>query len=361
MKVLSTGHYASSISTTIAQFQLLIGLQKKGVDVTVIGLFSDEILKILEDNDITCIASFPNSKFDTDYIAQIQSYVQENQIDIVHAFNGKCLRNVNIALKDTPVKLITYMGSTSLYWHDPSAYLTYLNPRIDAIICNSTHVYEHVKKQLFGKRKQKAVKIYKGYDPKWFEQSKAFDYATINIPQNAVKVCLAANYLKVKGIEYFIKSSYFLEKNSNIHYILLGDMRGNKTIPELVAKSPIRDRIHVMGSQKDAVSFFKGADIYVQTSNNEGFGRAISEAMCSKKPIVMTNAGGCTELIDTKSGKVVPKKNPKAIAKAILKLAEDKALRLQMGEAAYERIQNTYAIEKTIDETLALYNKILTS
>ena len=71
--------------------------------------------------------------------------------------------------------------------------------------------------------------------------------------------------------------------------------------------------------------------------------------------------GGGTELIDTKSGIVVPKKNPKAIAKAILKLAEDKALRLQMGEAAYERIQNTYSIEKTIDETLALYNKILTS
>ncbi|MGB2274112.1 MAG: glycosyltransferase family 4 protein, partial [Flavicella sp.] len=328
---------------------------------TVIGLFSDEILKILEHNGIKCIASFPDSKFDRNYIEQIQAYVRENQIDIVHAFNGKCLRNVNIALKDIPVKLITYMGSTSLYWHDPSAYLTYLNPRIDAIICNSAHVYKHVKKQLFGNRKQKAVKIYKGYDPTWFEDSNTFDYTTINIPENAIKVCLAANYLKVKGIEYFIKSSYHLEKNNNIHYILLGDMRGNKTVPELVAKSPIKKRIHVMGSQKNAVSFFKGADIYVQTSNNEGFGRAISEAMCSKKPIIMTDAGGCTELIDVKSGIVVPKKNPKAIAAAILKLAEDKELRLQMGKAAFERIQKTYSIEKTIDETLALYKNTLNS
>ena len=46
----------------------------------------------------------------------------------------------------------------------------------------------------------------------------------------------------------------------------------------------------------------------MQTSLEEGFGRAISEAMSVGKPIVMTDAGGCTELIDEHSGIIVPKK-----------------------------------------------------
>jgi hypothetical protein len=44
-----------------------------------------------------------------------------------------------------------------LYWHDLSSYLTYLNPRVDKIICNSIYVFEHVKKQLFKKNKNKTL------------------------------------------------------------------------------------------------------------------------------------------------------------------------------------------------------------
>ena len=71
-------------------------------------------------------------------------------------------------IKNSSIKSVIYFGSASLHWYDPSSYLTYLNSNIDAIICNSQFVYEHVKNQLFGKRKEKVVRIYKGYNPDWF-------------------------------------------------------------------------------------------------------------------------------------------------------------------------------------------------
>lgn len=359
MKVLSTGDYVGNITNSIAQFELLIGLKKKGVDLIIVANFTDEILKKFTDAGITCIKEFPTSKVDFDYIKNIKKYVTEYKIDIIHAFHGNALRNTIVAVKDLPVKLITYMGSTSIHWHDPSAYFTYLSPRVDKIICNSDYVYKHVRNQLFGKRKQKAIRIHKGYNPEWFAHIVPFDFSTLGISEDTTVVCLAANYLKVKGIEYYIKATYHIDPNTNIRFLLLGDMRGNKAVPELIEKSPLKEKIMALGSRSDAVALFKAADIYVQTSIREGFGRAISEAMCAKLPVVMTDAGGCTELIDEQSGIVVEKKNPKAIANGIMQLVNNKELRKQMGQNAYDRILNVYPISKTVEETLDLYHSVL--
>lgn len=360
MNILSTGDYSVSLTISIAQFELLIGLKKKGVNMVVVAKFSNEIYDKLTAAGVVCIKDYPNLKVDFEYVSRMKQYLEKYNIDIIHAFDGKALRNVIIAIKKNPIKLITYMGSTSIHWHDPSAYFTYLSPRVDKIICNSDYVYKHVRNQLFWRNKSKAVKIFKGYNPHWFQDVTPIDLKNYNINTSSTIVCLAANYLKVKGIEYFIEATYHIKKETDISFILIGDMRAQtEKINKLIEKSPIKEKIYALGFQASPVAFFKSIDIYVQTSNREGFGRAISEAMCAGKPIVMTNAGGCTELIDKNSGIVVEKKNPKAIAKGIMTLVNDKTRRESMGENAYKRISETYHIDKTIEETYALYQSLL--
>tara|TARA_B100000809_G_scaffold43630_1_gene37866 strand:+ start:34876 stop:35970 length:1095 start_codon:yes stop_codon:yes gene_type:complete len=358
MNILSTGYYKENITYSIAQFELMIGLKKKGINIIIVAKFSEEILKKFKMANIHCIEDFPDSKIDFKYIERMKQYIDTYEIDIIHAFRGIILRNMVIAVKKSPVKLIAYMGSTSLHWHDPSAYFTYLSKRVDKIICISKSIQQHVKNQLFGKKKEKAIKIVKGYNPNWFNEITPYDYSELGINRNTKIICLAANYLKVKGIEYYIKSTYYIDKNIDAHFILLGDMRDNKTVPKLIENSPLKDKIHALGSRTDIISFLKGADVYVQTSNNEGLGRAIIEAMCCEKPIIMTNAGGCTELIDKSSGIIVPRKNPKAIAEAIVKLVNDEKLRKSMGQNALSRIENHIHVDNTIEQTIDLYKTL---
>ncbi len=92
---------------------------------------------------------------------------------------------------------------------------------------------------------------------------------------------------------------------------------------------------------------------------SKGFGRAVSEAMSVGKPIITTDSGGGTELVDKNSAIVVPIKNSKAIGQAVSKLVNDDALRVEMGKNANKRIQTVFHIDKTIEETLALYKKLL--
>ena len=77
------------------------------------------------------------------------------------------------------------------------------------------------------------------------------------------------------------------------------------------------------------------------------------------KPIIMTDAGGCTELIDKSSGIITPLKNPKAVGKAISSLVNNAELRKQMGINAQKRIEKKYHIHDTVENTLELYKQLL--
>ncbi len=344
-----------------AQIELVVGLQKKGVNILLTGNFSKEVESNLKELEVNYKKIFPVKKIDKNYIQNFKEVLKDYQIDLVHFVDGKSARSGLIALKNTTIKSVIYFGSGSLHWYDPSSYLTYLNPNIDAIICNSQFVYKHVRKQLYGKHKDKAVQIYKGYNPKWFVNDTAKDLSEFGVPKDAIVVSLIGNHRKIKGTKYFLQSSYYLESKKKIHYVLIGDKTQNSKLLKLKNNSKIADKIHLLGRREDVVSILKSTDIYVQTSLEEGFGRAISEAMSVGKPIVMTDAGGCTELIDEYSGIVTPLKNPKAIAKAISKLANDDDLRTKMGIKAKERISTVYHINDTVNKTLNLYQQLLNS
>lgn len=222
---------------------------------------------------------FPKGSFDFKFVKKAKELLRKEQYDIVQFLNGKTSRNILLAIeKDNPIKKVSYMGSVSIHWYDPSALFTYLSPKLDKIICNSNYVYKHVKKQFFGKSKDKPVMIYKGYDSSWFKNIKAFDYSQLGIPKDAIVVTYVGNHRKVKGTKYFLQSSFHLNSKKEIHYVVIGLHSDAPSLVKIGKKSPIAKNIHFLGIRNDAVSLIKGSDIYAQTSITEGLGRAISEA-----------------------------------------------------------------------------------
>ncbi|HUO66642.1 MAG TPA: glycosyltransferase, partial [Gammaproteobacteria bacterium] len=73
-----------------------------------------------------------------------------------------------------------------------------------------------------------------------------------------------------------------------------------------------------------------------------------------------TDCGGSPEVVvDGRCGIVVPVHDAPALARAIARLYEHPELRRQLGAAARERIANDFRIERTIEETLALYRGLV--
>lgn len=119
------------------------------------------------------------------------------------------------------------------------------------------------------------------------------------------------------------------------------------------------DRIHFLGARNDIPQLLTAADIYCQPNlAGEGFSIAFIEACFAQLPIVTSAIGGATEIVDSKTGFLLPPGDVSAFADTLKTLIDNEGLRRQMGRAARERVlaqcdpkQQFSALEKVFRET----------
>ena len=96
------------------------------------------------------------------------------------------------------------------------------------------------------------------------------------------------------------------------------------------------------------------------SSETEGLGTSLLDAMAAGKACVGTSVGGIPEVIaDGESGLLVPPHDPAALAAAIVRLLKDAALRHRMGDAGLTRVQSHFSVERMVDGTLEAYNDVV--
>ena len=83
---------------------------------------------------------------------------------------------------------------------------------------------------------------------------------------------------------------------------------------------------------------YRAADVFCLPSLQEGFGIAFLEAMASGLPIVACRSTAVPEVVpDGEAGLLVPPDDPKALARALIRLLRDPLLRRRMGEAGMRK------------------------
>ena len=95
------------------------------------------------------------------------------------------------------------------------------------------------------------------------------------------------------------------------------------------------------------------------SSVTEGLGTSLLDAMAAGKPIVATTTGGIPEVVvDGETGFLVPPRDDRAMADAIITLLKDSAQRAQMGAAGLARAQSKFSAERMLQETLRVYKRV---
>jgi glycogen synthase len=101
-------------------------------------------------------------------------------------------------------------------------------------------------------------------------------------------------------------------------------------------------------------------DAVVSSSNNEGTPFTIIEAMAAGCPVVATAVGGVPDLIDDRvTGLLVPPRNTRLLAAAILRVLDDRALALGLADTARARAQVRFRTSRFVAEMNALYERLL--
>ena len=114
--------------------------------------------------------------------------------------------------------------------------------------------------------------------------------------------------------------------------------------------------IQYLGEIESVRSILKSCRYYVLPSYREGTPRSSLEALSTGRPVITTDVPGCREtVINKKNGLLVPPKNPKALAKAMITLLEqkDKAIK-SMAKQSYLIAKKKYKIEKVNKSILSI-------
>lgn len=122
----------------------------------------------------------------------------------------------------------------------------------------------------------------------------------------------------------------------------------------------LSDRVRFLGRRDDTADLLGACDVFVLPSRYEGLGVAALEAMAAGRPVVCSAVGGLAfSVIDGRTGVLVPPDDPAALAAALVPLVRDRGLRLRLGEAGPERIDEGFREEQMVAAHVALYRTLL--
>jgi glycosyltransferase involved in cell wall biosynthesis len=145
----------------------------------------------------------------------------------------------------------------------------------------------------------------------------------------------------------------------NMQLWLIGDGLLRPAMERLVNEKCLSSAILFFGALPDVKDYLADCDLFILSSDWEGFGIVVAEAMAAGKPTIATCVDGVPELVvDGVTGILVPPQNPQALAQGILHLAKNPDLRQRMGKAAEEQARERFDISRTAKEYESLYLKL---
>ena len=187
----------------------------------------------------------------------------------------------------------------------------------DAFICVSKLVYDLQTQGLTNEEKQKFYLVYNGIDTEKFNK-----YKSVKKDNDRFIIGYAGRIANNKGIDILLKAFVILTKKyNNIYLQLAGNDDGYlKEVEQFINDNKLQNRVEYLGCLKDMELFYKKLDIFVLPSVvKEAFGLTICEAMYCGVPVITTDSGAQSEIIENGvNGYIIKSNNSEILAKEII-------------------------------------------
>lgn len=145
---------------------------------------------------------------------------------------------------------------------------------------------------------------------------------------------------------------------NNTILIIVGDGPKRNQLKKLVSHLNLTDKVFFPGWQKDLVSFYKTADLFIVSSSSEGYNRTVIEAMACKLPVIMTDVGLAGEAIKNEvNGLIVKVNNTTDLTNAIIKLVSNNTLCQRLSEQGFKTVQSLLSEEENFQLQFACWQK----
>jgi glycosyltransferase involved in cell wall biosynthesis len=180
------------------------------------------------------------------------------------------------------------------------------------------------------------------------------------------EILFVGRHVERKGVNILIEAFDIIHKMIPHNLIIVGDGPERPAWENLSSRLQLGTRVKFTGwisdvkliEQYQRCSFFVLPAIYDKHGDTEGLGVVMIEAMSFAKPVIASNVGGITDVVQHDvNGLLVPPGDTKELAAAIKKLAQQKALRTKMGKKAKKSIDEKFNWHTIVNNLMLLYKK----
>jgi len=206
---------------------------------------------------------------------------------------------------------------------------------------------------------------------KFFAKNKVYVIANgIDIPKtppsrnnrNTLHLLCLGRIEKEKGMHHAVRA--MVEFNDeNLKLDIVGSGPYLDELKVLIAKLELEEKVLCHGRVEDdeLSKLFALADIYLMpTTRQEGLPLTILEAMANGLPVIASDIGGISQVIeDGEDGLLVKPGDVSELINAIRILKNDEEMRLGFSNAARKTIEDKYSKERMVDETLAVFASVV--
>ncbi|WP_458404839.1 glycosyltransferase family 4 protein [Methanobrevibacter sp.] len=160
-------------------------------------------------------------------------------------------------------------------------------------------------------------------------------------------VLFVGNLIKRKNVDSLLEAKKIA--NSDYYLVIVGDGPLFKKLNKKVEDENIRDVIFA-GSRDDVENIIPSCDVLILPSFSESFGLVLIEALACGKPVIGSDVGGISEIINENVGLLVNPKKVSSISKAIDKIISDDELRTVLSMNARNRAKDFAEVTIPYDE-----------
>jgi glycosyltransferase involved in cell wall biosynthesis len=285
--------------------------------------------------------------------------------DVIHAHDPHGLAMASLALSlgsgvstGTPPALI---ASRRVDFHlKGNSFSRWKHRQVDCFIAAS----EAIRQMLIADAvpADRIVTVHEGIDVEHVLAAPRVDvHEAFWLPHHAPVVGNVAALVPHKGQRYLVDAAHLVvQQMPDARFVILGDGELREHLEKQVREHHLEKHVLLPGFRMDVLGCIKGFDLFAMSSVTEGLGTSLLDAMACSRPIVATRAGGIPEIVeDGINGLLVPPRDARALADAILRALGDDDMRARIGAAGYARVTERFTVERMVAGTAAVYQRIV--